>query len=51
MALLIPVGEELVPLLQTVTAKITIALTHFSGIPARIDGVFIDTPRRPVPGR
>ncbi|WP_374411905.1 exosortase A [Novosphingobium colocasiae] len=44
MAFLIPVGEELVPLLQTVTAKITIALTHFSGIPARIDGVFIDTP-------
>lgn len=44
MAFLVPAGEELVPLLQTVTAKITIALTHWSGIPARIDGVFIDTP-------
>lgn len=44
MALLVPFGEELVEVLQTVTAKITVALTHFSGIPARIDGVFIDTP-------
>lgn len=41
---LVPAGEELVNVLQMVTAKITIALTHFSGIPARIDGVFIDTP-------
>lgn len=41
---LVPAGDELVNVLQTITAKITIALTHFSGIPARIDGVFIDTP-------
>lgn len=41
---LVPVGEELVNVLQTITAEITIALTHLSGIPARIDGVFIDTP-------
>ncbi|MFT4055890.1 MAG: exosortase A [Novosphingobium sp.] len=41
---LVPVGEELVNILQTVTAGITIALTHLSGVPARIDGVFIDTP-------
>ncbi|EJL35349.1 exosortase A [Novosphingobium sp. AP12] len=41
---LVPVGEELVKPLQTVTADITIALTHLSGIPAEIDGVFIDTP-------
>lgn len=41
---LVPVGEELVPALQTITAHITIALTHASGIPAIIDGVFIDTP-------
>lgn len=41
---LVPVGEELVKPLQTVTAEITIALTHLSGIPAQIDGVFIDTP-------
>jgi EpsI family protein len=41
---LIPFGEELVPLLQTVTAKICIGLLKFSGIPAHIDGVFITTP-------
>lgn len=44
MFFLVPFGEELVPLLQTITAKITIALTHLSGIDAHIDGVFIDTP-------
>lgn len=44
MVFLVPFGEELVEVLQTVTAKITVALTHASGIPARIDGVFIDTP-------
>lgn len=43
-AFLVPVGEELVEVLQTVTAAITVALTHLSGIPATIDGVFIDTP-------
>ena len=41
---LVPIGEELVPALQMVTAHITIALTHASGIPAQIEGVFIDTP-------
>lgn len=41
---LVPVGEELVTVLQMITAKITIALTHASGIEAEIDGVFIDTP-------
>lgn len=44
MLFLVPMGDELVPLLQTITAKITIALTHWSGVPADIDGVFIDTP-------
>lgn len=44
LAFLIPFGEELVKPLQMITAKITIALTHASGIPAVIDGVFIDTP-------
>jgi len=44
MVFLVPVGEELVPLLQTVTARITVALVHASGVPARIDGVFIATP-------
>ena len=44
MAFLVPFGDELVPPLQTVTAKLTVALVHLSGIPAAIDGVFIDTP-------
>jgi len=42
--LLVPFGDELVPPLQMITAKITIALVHASAIPATIDGVFIDTP-------
>ena len=41
---LVPLGEELVPALQMITAHLTIALTHASGIPALVDGVFIDTP-------
>lgn len=43
-AFLVPFGDELIAPLQTVTAKLTIALVHLSGIPAAIDGVFIDTP-------
>lgn len=41
---LIPFGDELVPALQTLTAHLTIALVRLSGVPAVIDGVFIDTP-------
>ncbi len=41
---LIPFGEELVQPLQMITARIAIALTHLSGVPAVIEGVFIDTP-------
>ncbi len=41
---LVPIGDELVPGLQMITAFLTIALTEASGIPAIIDGVFIDTP-------
>ena len=41
---LVPLGDELVPALQMITAFLTIELTHWSGIPAVIDGVFIDTP-------
>ncbi|GAA0279987.1 hypothetical protein GCM10009127_21390 [Alteraurantiacibacter aestuarii] len=44
MLFLVPFGDELVPALQMITADLTIALTHASGIPATIDGVFIDTP-------
>lgn len=41
---LVPFGDELVPALQTLTARMTIALTLWSGVPAQVDGVFIDTP-------
>jgi exosortase A len=44
MLFLVPFGDELVPGLQAITAKLAVALTHWSGVPARIDGVFIDTP-------
>lgn len=44
MLFLVPFGDELVPMLQQVTAEIAVALTHASGVPAQIDGVFIDTP-------
>lgn len=41
---LVPFGDEMVPTLQMITADLTIALTHWSGVPAVIEGVFIDTP-------
>ena len=44
MILLVPFGDELVPALQMITAGLVIALVRLSGIPAFIDGVFIDTP-------
>jgi exosortase A len=44
MAFLVPFGDELVPPLQMITAWLTIQLTHLSGVPAVVDGVFIDTP-------
>ncbi|PSJ39868.1 exosortase A [Allosphingosinicella deserti] len=40
----VPVGEELVPPMQTVTAEITMALLHLGDIPAHIEGIFITTP-------
>ncbi|MBV7260184.1 exosortase A [Erythrobacter crassostreae] len=41
---LVPFGDELIPALQMVTAEIAIALTHLSGIPAVVDGIYIETP-------
>ncbi len=41
---LVPFGDEMVPALQMITAKLVIWMTEASGIPAIIDGVFIDTP-------
>lgn len=44
MLFLVPFGDEILPALQMITAELVIAFTHWSGIPAVIDGVFIDTP-------
>lgn len=44
MLFLVPFGDEIVPTLQTITATMAVALTHASGVPATLDGVFIDTP-------
>jgi exosortase A len=41
---LVPFGEELVPPLQTVTAKLCMLFLGWAGIPAHIEGVFITTP-------
>lgn len=41
---LIPAGEELVPLLQTVTAHMCMALLGLVGIAAHLEGIFITTP-------
>ena len=44
MLFLVPFGDEMVPALQAITADLAVALTHASGVPAVLDGVFIDTP-------
>lgn len=44
MLFLVPIGGELVPALQMITASIAITLTRWSGVPAAIDGIMIDTP-------
>jgi len=43
-AFLVPFGDEIIPQLQMITASIAIALTEYSGVPAEIDGIYIDTP-------
>ena len=44
MGFLVPFGDELIPPLQTITAKLAVWLVHASAITATINGVFIDTP-------
>ncbi|HEX8527928.1 exosortase A [Allosphingosinicella sp.] len=41
---LIPVGEGLVPLMQTVTADMAMLFLGWAGVPAHLEGVFITTP-------
>ena len=40
----VPVGQEIVPLLQTITAEISVFLLRASGIPTFLDGVLIEIP-------
>lgn len=44
MFFLVPIGEEAVPALQTLTAKMCMLFLGWTGIPAHIDGIFISTP-------
>jgi exosortase A len=44
MFFLVPIGEEAVPTLQILTAKMCMTLLGWAGIPAHIDGIFITTP-------
>lgn len=44
MFFLVPIGEEAVPMLQTITAKMCIIFLSWTDIPAHIDGIFITTP-------
>jgi exosortase A len=41
---LVPAGEEIVPMMQTVTAEMSMALLALTAIPAHIEGIFISTP-------
>lgn len=41
---LIPFGDEFVPPMQTLTARMSMGLLGLAGVPASIDGVFITTP-------
>ncbi len=41
---LVPVGQELVPPLQLLTADIAMLLLGLAGIPAHLEGIFISTP-------
>ena len=42
---LVPVGDEFVPQMQTLTARMTMGLLHLAQVPAHIDGVFITIPK------
>ena len=44
MFFLVPFGDEAIPTLQMITAHITVALTHWSGVEAVSEGIHIDTP-------
>ena len=41
---MVPVGEEFVPAMQTLTARIAAGLLALGGVPAHLEGIFITTP-------
>jgi exosortase A len=41
---MVPFGDEIVPPLQLVTARLTMILLDLSGVPAHMEGIFITTP-------
>ena len=41
---MVPFGEELVPPLQLLTARIAMLLLDLTGVPAHLEGIFITTP-------
>lgn len=41
---LVPIGEELVPAMQTLTARLAAFLLGLTAIPAHLEGIFITTP-------
>ena len=41
---LIPIGEELVPAMQTLTAQLAAMLLALTAVPAHLEGIFITTP-------
>lgn len=41
---MVPFGEEIVPPLQLVTARLAMLLLDLSGVPAHMEGIFITTP-------
>jgi len=41
---LVPFGDELIPALQHLTARMTVSLVEWSGVPAVVAGLTIDTP-------
>jgi len=44
MLFLVPMGDEMIPALQTLTAQLTMAFLGLAHVPATINGVFITTP-------
>jgi len=44
MLFLVPFGDELIPALQTVTARLTMVFLFWTHLPATLEGVFITTP-------